>query len=337
MALRAVTRGPGDMVVESVDAGRAPDGAVLVGVEAVGVCGSDLRVYSGEHPYLAYPVVQGHEVAGVVVRAVPGGPAPGTRVVVDPLAPCGSCRTCRTGHPNACERLEVLGIHRAGGLASFLAVDPGRVHPVGDLPPRVAVLVEPLAVALHALRRGGVAAGSDVLVLGAGSIGRSVALGAVAAGARVVVVDRFPVRLRLVEALGAETAAVDDAPGVVAVARGRFEPPGPAVVVHATGSAGVLAAAYEAVAPAGTVVVIGVSTEDVTVPLGVYTRKELTVVGSRNSNGEFPEAITLARRHVPELARWVSHVFPLARAPEAFRYTIDNTDVVTKTVVSGEG
>lgn len=318
--IEAVTEAPGSVSVQQRSSTVvASVGQVALAVERVGICGSDAHFFEGTHPYLGYPRVQGHEIVGTVVDVGPGVSPTllGQRAVVEPTAACGLCIACRRGRPNCCVDLTVVGISRAGGLTELLLLESGLIHPVGDLHPDAAVFVEPLAVALQAVRRGAVTADDLVLVLGAGSIGRSTVLAARAAGARVMVADRLPARRRLALLLGAERAVgheeLTDAVGDFS--RGE----GPTVVIDATGAAALLRRGLDLVAPSGTVVVVGISEDELCVPVSLLSRKEVALLGSRNSVGAFPDALALATANADVLRATISHRFPLASAEEAMR------------------
>jgi threonine dehydrogenase-like Zn-dependent dehydrogenase len=175
--LAAVTRSPGEMVIEDVSGpGRARAGHVIVRPEAVGICGSDFHLFSGDVGALSgardfYPRVQGHEVSAVVEDAGDTSSVrEGDRVAIWPLLPCGRCYPCRNKRPNVCVRFRLVGVHLDGGLAERLEVPAGLVFAVGDLDPDGASFVEPASVAVHALARGRlVAAAGRVVVVGMSS------------------------------------------------------------------------------------------------------------------------------------------------------------------------
>jgi L-gulonate 5-dehydrogenase len=330
-----VTVSPGQVeVVETPDPTPGP-GQVTVAVDAAGICGSDVHIYRGRHPYQIFPVVQGHEVAGHVVGLGTGtlGPGVGTAVVVEPVISCGHCLACRRGHYNACANLELVGIHRPGGFAELLVAPANLVHPTVDLPPDLAVLSEPVAVGLQALVRAGLSRGDDVVVIGAGCIGRVITMAAADQGARVLIADREPARLRLAERLGA-TGSVSTTTEDLGAATDRFtNGNGPRVVIDATGVPAMIRLAVELVAPTGTVVVVGLSDQEVSVPVGIFTRKELNVLGSRNSANLFSRAIDVVRRHRTVMSELVSHRFPLEAAGEALALVADNAAAVSKAII----
>ena len=247
----------------------AGDGTVLVDVAYCGLCGTDLHICAGEHPRARPGIVLGHEISGRL-HAAAGGLAAGTKVVVDPLVSCATCRPCRGGRPHTCANLRLLGIDLPGGAAEQVAVPADRVIPVSDAADlRLLAFAEPLAVAVRAVRRSGLVLGQEVAVAGAGPIGLAVAACARLAGAgRVLVAEPVPGRRRLAADLGFETtgALAGDAAEVVFDAAAH-----PAV---AAGLAG-------AVAVGGRAVLVGVYGAPAPLDLQALTFKEVTVIGTR--------------------------------------------------------
>lgn len=318
----AVTEGPGIVTVGEVDP-PPPAGVGEVGlrIERVGICGSDLHIYDGSHTYQHLPLIQGHEIVGVVDEIGPGvdGLELGTRVVADPQRACGHCLPCRRGRTNCCAALEVIGVHRPGGLQERLVVAAASVHRAHDLTADEAVFVEPLTIGIRAFERAGIGAGDSLLVLGAGSIGRSVVAVARDRRARVLVADHSAGRRELATRLGAEATShirTHDLSSAVAAFTGGD---GVLAVIDTTGSGALLSVALDLVAPSGTVVVVGISREDFPVPVSLLSRKEISVVGSRNSIGAFPAAISLAARYGETLVGTIAERYPLSEADVALR------------------
>jgi threonine dehydrogenase-like Zn-dependent dehydrogenase len=329
-----LTTAPGRMEVHEGPAPHPAADEALVRVEMVGLCGSDYHLYDGTHPYAHYPQIQGHELVGVVVQDATGTIPVGQRVAVEPVRPCDSCFACRRGRYNCCSDLKVMGAHVPGGLAELIAVPVRWLHPVaGDLAPEVAVLAEPMSVAVQTVDRAGVAAGDRVAVLGAGPIGVFAALAAADRGARVLVADQVGSRLAHAERLGAhrlvDTGVEDLAAAVTEFTAGD----GASTVIEATGVPAVLRLAVDLVAHSGTVVVVGISDQEVTIPVIEFSRKELNLIGSRNNTGLFSHAAALVARHADLVARIVSQVFPLAEAPAAITYAAAHPEKVEKVAI----
>jgi (R,R)-butanediol dehydrogenase/meso-butanediol dehydrogenase/diacetyl reductase len=268
--MAALTWAGGQQVtVEQRPRPTAGDGQVLVDVAWCGLCGTDLHICAGEHPRARPGIVLGHELSGRLHADAAGLPA-GTKVVVDPLLSCGQCRPCRVGRPHTCASLRLLGIDVPGGAAEQVAVAADRLVPVpDDADLRRLAFAEPLAVAVRAVRRAGLALGEEVAVAGAGPVGLAVAACSRLAGAgRVLVAEPAPGRRRLAADLGFETA--EALPGGAAD-----------VVFDAAAHPAVAAGLAAAVGPGGRAVLVGVYGAPAPLDLQALTFKEVTVIGTR--------------------------------------------------------
>ena len=264
-----VWAGGRQVTVEQRPRPTAGDGQVLVDVAYCGLCGTDLHICAGEHPRARPGIVLGHELSGRLATDA-GGLAAGTKVVVDPLLPCGTCPTCRGGRPHTCAALRLLGIDVPGGATEQVVVPADRVVPVpDDADLRRLAFAEPLAVAVRAVRRAGLAIGEEVTVAGAGPIGLAVAACARLAGAGPgLVAEPVPRRRRLAAELGVETAESLDG--------SQAE-----VVFDAAAHPAVAAELAEAAAVGGRVVLVGVYGAPAPLDLRALTFKEVTVLGTR--------------------------------------------------------
>jgi len=185
-------------------------GEVLVRVRYAGICGTDMLIHSGNHPRVGPPRVLGHEIFGSVAEATPAAPEPwkpGTRVAIYPLISCGRCAPCREGDAHVCEKLGLVGIDTDGGIAEFVKARPDQLFAVPEnVTDEQAALVEPLSVAVHAVRESGFRPGDSTVVMGAGPIGNLVAQVLRASGARAVAVAEVKdFRRRLAEQQGFST------------------------------------------------------------------------------------------------------------------------------------
>jgi len=338
----AVTVGKGAMrVVDVPEPGAPAPGEVVVRPEAVGLCGSDFHYFLGHIGSVPdsqlYPRILGHEAAGIVEGVGPDCPArlhSGMRVAIWPVTPCGHCYPCRIGRSNVCVNLRLVGVHRDGALQERLVLPAAQVFPVGQQPPAVAALIEPVSIAVHAVARSRVTAGEKAVVFGAGPIGQAVAVAAVDRGASVLLVDPVPSRLERGRATGAESLVVEDGGDPLAAAREWAGGDGPQVVFEATGVAEVAGTAVELVSQAGRVVVVGLSSHEVPLRVADLAFKEIDMLGvSCCSADEFDEAVSLVSRRQDALAGLVTHEFPLEQAPEAIEYAIGHPAEVMKAVI----
>jgi len=259
--LRVRVDGPAQLRLEPFELPATPAaGSVRLRVHAIGICGSDLHVLHGHHPFVTYPVWPGHEVAGVV-EAIGEGVDPtwiGRSVVLEPGLACGTCRTCARGDVHLCEVLRVMGFQAPGAMATRFDAPVRRIHPLpAGIPVEHGALIEPLAVAVRAWRACAPLAGRDVVVVGAGTIGLMCALVARAEGAEVVVAEVDAER----RALASERFGL--------VARPEVRPDGADLVAECVGHELALRAAVHGLRKGGEVLVIGVHGRDATLPVGL--------------------------------------------------------------------
>jgi 2-desacetyl-2-hydroxyethyl bacteriochlorophyllide A dehydrogenase len=306
----------------------APEGWILVDIAAAGLCGTDFHIYAGKHPYLSYPRVIGHELAGRVAVAAPGW-TQGLPVVINPYISCGTCRACQRGKPNCCTRIEVLGVHRDGGICSRIAVPASNLYPAGDLPLEAAAMVEFLAIGAHAVRRGEVAAGDRVLVTGAGPIGLGAALFAKNRGAEVHILDTTRARLDQAAGLGfADLHGSIDHP----------VPDGFDVVFDATGHAGAMEAGFAHVGHGGSYVLISVVQDRISFSDPEFHKRETRLIGSRNATEEdFATVMDALRTGVVRAEALLSERVALADLPTRLPELAADRGQLIKAVVVMEG
>jgi L-gulonate 5-dehydrogenase len=316
-------------------------GEIVLRPEAIGLCGSDFHYFAGDlgavDPSRLYPRIQGHEAAGVLEEVgpdCPDGLVPGQRVALWPVIACGTCYPCRIGRGNACTRIDLVGIHRDGALQERLLLPAEQVFPVATDDPALAALVEPVSIAIQAVKRGRVAAGEKVVVFGAGPIGQSLAVAAGDLGASVLLLDRFERRLRHAAPVGADTVAVESDEQAVAAAREWAGAEGPEVVFEATGVPAVVRAAVGLVANAGRVVVVGLSHTDAPLRVGDLAFKELDLLGVSCCDADgFADAVSLVARREDALRGLVTHDFALEETPAAMVYAIEHPAEVMKAMI----
>ena len=278
-------------LVETVDLPKPVpgDGEVLVRVEYVGFCGSDLNTWRGRNALAKMPVIPGHEVGGVIEAAGAGVPAeyrPGRTVTVIPYTNCGKCASCRRGRPNACKDNQTLGVQRDGAMCGYIALPWEKILLTDNLSTKECALVEPMSVGFHAVSRGQITGTDTVLVIGCGMVGLGAVAGAARRGATVIAADIDPDKLALARRMGAThtlDTKTDDVHGRLQEMTGGF---GPDVIVEAVGSPATYRMAVDEVAFTGRVVCIGYSKDDVTFTTRLFVQKELDIRGSRNADPE---------------------------------------------------
>jgi 2-desacetyl-2-hydroxyethyl bacteriochlorophyllide A dehydrogenase len=289
-------RSPGDIALVDVPAQEREKDQVLIKVKSAGICGSDIGAYKGVNPLVSYPRIIGHEIAGEVVE-VAGDETEfrvGERVIIEPYVYCGKCYPCSIGHTNCCENLTVRGVHIEGGMAEYVSHPRHLLHKAPEsIPWHLVPMAEPLVIAMHAIRQAETQAGQHVVVTGAGQIGLLAAQYALAIGAIPIVVDPVDERLALARSLGV-THAINPSAGdavaeILSITQGRMAE----AVIEASGAAPAIRSAVDYVSYAGHIALVGWPKSDILMPTALFTKKELTVRGSRNSVGQFPESLRL--------------------------------------------
>jgi L-iditol 2-dehydrogenase len=296
-------------------------GEALVRVTAVGICGSDLHWYDESAiggVALSRPLVLGHEAAGVVVD----GPRAGQRVAIDPQLPCGTCETCAAGLGHLCQGVRFLG-HSVtdGALRELLAWPLDALVPLPDsIDDDAGAMLEPLGVALHALRLARVRPGDTVAVLGCGPIGILLIELARRAGATTVVAtDRLAHRVAAAREVGAIAALVDGG-SERDVLRAATEGRGVDAAIEIAGDDDAIDTAIALARPAATVVVAGINpVEQSTIDAAIARRKGLDLRFARRMGRTYPAAIALVDAGLIDVDAIVTHRFPLVDFDTAFR------------------
>jgi 2-desacetyl-2-hydroxyethyl bacteriochlorophyllide A dehydrogenase len=326
---------PGTLRAEDRPTPVPADGEVLLRVRRVGVCGTDLHIYTGTQPYLAYPRVMGHELSGVVEQAgADSGLAPGDPVYVMPYLSCGSCVACRQGKTNCCVRIEVLGVHRDGALCEHLCVPRRFVHKAEGITLDQAAMLEFLAIGAHAARRGEVASGQRVLVVGAGPIGLATMIFAGLRGAWVAALDgrtdRLGFALREVGVACTVALGEGDEAELSRLTEGEFFD----VVFDATGNAEAMERGLRFVAHGGRYVLVSIVPGDIRFSDPEFHKREATLLASRNATMEDFDTVVTAMQagQVPDRAL-ATHRLALADVPAGFSRLLDPAEGVIKAIV----
>jgi len=315
---------PEQMVIESVADPVPNEDEVLIRVEAVGICGSEIEGYLGHNSLRVPPLVMGHEFCGRVVScgSQAGHLSLGQKVVVNPLQSCGHCAPCRKGQPQLCPSRKIVGIHRPGAFGQLVAVPSSGVVPVADnLDSFRAALSEPLACSLHATRRAMARHFSpNVLVIGAGGIGILCAKVARLLGARrVIVADTQPERLKIALATACDAAVNPAAEDLQKAAARIAGEDGIDVVIDAAGFQPTRAAALAIVNPGGTVMNIGLGIDETNLKINHLIRSEIEILGSFcYTRQDFHDAVTLLAEGRVTEEGW-TEIRPFSEGPAAFR------------------
>ncbi len=251
---------PSVMKVIDIEMPQVGDDEVLLRLEYVGFCGSDLNTFRGANPMVKMPVIPGHEVGAVIEQVgknVPEGLKPGMTVTVNPYTNCGKCASCRNGRVNACEHNETLGVQRWGAMREYITLPWEKVIPAGLLTPRTCALIEPMSVGFHAVSRAQVTDIDVVMVIGCGMVGMGAVVRSVQRGATVIAADIDDEKLALAKEMGASytvNTLKDDVHARLLEMTSGF---GPDVVIEAVGSIPTYQMAVNEVAFTGRVICIG--------------------------------------------------------------------------------
>ncbi len=261
-------------------------GEVLLRMNYVGFCGSDINTFMGRNTMALNPVIPGHEI-GAVIEAVgpdvPEGLRPGMVVTCNPYTNCGKCASCRNGRVNACQHNETLGVQRNGAMKELIIMPWEKVIPAGLLTPRTCALVEPMSVGFHAVSRAQVTDIDVVLVIGCGMVGMGAVVRSVQRGATVVAADIDDEKLALAKKMGANYVINTRTEDVHARLLEMTSGFGPDVVIEAVGSTQTYQMAVDEVAFTGRVICIGYAKAEVSFQTKYFVQKELDIRGSRNA------------------------------------------------------
>lgn len=331
-----VLSGPGEVHIKDIPEPVRQEGDVLLRVEMVGLCGTDLNSYRGKNPLVTYPRVLGHEIAATVLEGSGTFPE-GTQVTVSPYTSCGRCAACRRGRVNACQFNQTFGVQRDGAMTELLRVPPEKIY-AAPLPSSLSLkelcLVEPLTVGVHAVSRARVTSEDVIAVYGCGGVGLGAVAGSAFRGARTIAIDLEEEKLETAKAAGAtdliHSGKQDVHERLMEITGGL----GPDVVIEAIGLPQTFRSAVEEVAFTGRVVYIGYAKELVSYETRLFVQKELDILGSRNALPEdFHEVMRLLASGGFPVERAVSLIVPMAEAPEALRRWAASPASFTKIMV----
>jgi (R,R)-butanediol dehydrogenase/meso-butanediol dehydrogenase/diacetyl reductase len=346
--------GPGDIRIDDVPEPKVGPGQVKVDVDWCGICGTDLHEYlegpifippkgspntlTGEE----MPVVMGHEFAGVVSEVGSGvtNVKEGDKVAVEPYDVCGECSACKIGRYNICRKLGFVGLDgQQGGFAEQCVVDARWAHPLGDIPTDLGALVEPLAVAYHAVRLSGVKPGDTAAVFGSGPIGLVTTAALKAAGAsKVFVVEPAAVRKAKAPGAGADEVLDPTQVDVPEAIRDLTGGAGADVAFECAGIDAVLESAVGSVRPGGTVVNVAIWGHSASFAVNSLVFSEINLIGTLAYCGDHPATIGLLQDKLVDATQFITGRIALDDlVGKGFRELIDNKEENVKILVSPRG
>jgi len=317
---------------ESVPIKPGPD-EVRIDVAYCGICGSDVHIFEGGAlaDRVLAPQVIGHEMSGEIIEvgSEVKGWSVGDRVVVRPLDPCDECPACRAGYSHICYKLNFMGVDTAGAFQRYWTVKARTLHRLPDsLPLDQAALIEPLGVACHDIRRGGLQAGERAVVIGGGPIGILIALAAKYDGAQVLVSEVNPYRVDLARDMGLDVInpkESDLTQEVIERTGGAWAD----IAFEVTGTAAGAAAMTQVLRARGRAVVVGVPAEPPEVDLARVFLRELSIHGARVYEPEdYDKAIKLAASGALPLDKLISARWPVAQLQRAIEEIMSGSDLM---------
>lgn len=336
--IQQVMTAPGVIEFRDIPKPEPKAGEVLIRIMRIGVCGSDIHVYHGEHPFTSYPVTQGHEVSGEVVGLGEGVEdlKIGQKVTIQPQVVCGECYPCRHGKYNLCEELKVMGFQTTGTASEFFAVDRAKVTPLPDsMTFDEGAMIEPLAVAVHAINKFGDIKGMKVAVLGAGPIGILVAQTAKGMGAEsVLITDISDTRLAKAKECGIDycvNTLNNDFGDAMVDAFGKDKAD---VIYDCAGNDITMGQAIKYARKGSTIILVAVFAKMATVDLAVLNDHELdlnTTMMYRNE--DYIKAIELVEEGKVQLKPLMSAHFAFKDYLDAYKYIDENRETTMKVLI----
>jgi L-iditol 2-dehydrogenase len=332
---------PGVIEFNNVPKSECGADQVLIRIKRIGVCGSDIHVFHGMHPYTPYPVVQGHEVSGIIVDVGENveGIELGDIATFTPQVVCGECYPCRTGQYHICGNLKVMGFQTDGAAQEYFAVDADKVvvMPEGFTLDQAA-FIEPISVGVHAVQKAGDIAGKGVLVLGAGTIGNLVAQAARAFGAKTVMLtDISPYKLEKARQCGFDHVINPKSDDLAEKILEVFGPDKMDVILECVGVQETITQAVENARKGSNIVVVGVFGEQPQVNLGFVQDRELTLIGTlMYQRADYERAVSLVAEGKIRLEPLITHRFDFEDYLEAYEMIEDSGGEYMKVMIELE-
>ena len=313
-------------------------GQVKVKIKMIGICGSDIHVFHGTHPFTSYPVTQGHEVSGEIVEI--GGNVTGLTlgqmVTIEPQVVCGKCYPCRHGKYNLCESLKVMGFQTTGTASTYFVVDASKITPLpAGMDEKAGAMIEPLAVAVHAVRRAGDVRGMKIAVLGAGPIGNLVAQAAKGLGAEsVLITDVSDYRLELANKVGADFTANTRTYNFGEAMVDCFGPDKADVIYDCAGNNTTIGQAIQYARKGSTIILVAVFAGMAQADLAVLNDHELDLNTTMMYRHEdYLTAMELVEQGKVQLVPLQSKVFPFGQYQQAYEYIDANRETTMKVLI----
>ena len=334
---QAIMMAPGQIQFRDVPVPEVQPDQIKVKMKRIGVCGSDIHVYHGKHPYTSYPVVQGHEVSAEVVEvgSQVTNVSVGDKVTIQPQVVCGKCYPCTHGRYNVCEELKVMGFQTTGMASEYFVTDAKKaVKLPDDMSWDHGAMIEPLAVAVHAVRLAGDMTGKKAVVLGGGPIGNLVAQTIKAMGAEDVLLSELS-QYRLETARKCGIKAVDmKKQDLLEAIETNFGKDRADYIFECVGISETMNQAIQYARKGSTIVVVGVFSDFGNINMGLVQDHELTLKGSAMYREEdYIKAIELVNKGLIEFDALITHHVPFQEYKRAYEIIDEQKDKAMKVII----
>ncbi len=331
--------GPGKIEFKEIKKPEPASDEILIKILKIGICGSDIHVYYGKHPYTSYPIVQGHEVSGIVEKTGPDviGFQVGDIVTIMPQIVCGECYCCKNGMYNICDDLKVMGFQTNGAAQEYFVVKQDwAIKLPKNISPDEGALIEPLAVAVHANKKAGEVKGKNIIVLGAGTIGNLTAQTAKAFGAKkVIITDINDYRLGIAKKCGIDATLNPERQDLGEAITREFGISRADIIFECVGSEKTLTTAVTNARKGSLIIIVGVFSSRPEVDMGLVQDRELTISGTLMYRREdFIDAIEFVSGGKILLKKIISDEFSFKDYIKAYQYIENNRKKVMKVLVS---
>jgi len=333
-----VMTAPGKIEFHDIPIPELKENDVLIKMMRIGVCGSDIHVYHGKHPYTSYPITQGHEVSGKIERVGSSvkNLESGDKVTILPQVVCNQCYPCTHGKYHICDELKVMGFQTTGAGSEFFAVDSEKVIKLpDDMTFEQGAMIEPCAVAVHAVSRGGDVTGFNVLIMGAGPIGNLVGQATKVLGAKAVMItDLSDFRLGIAKEVGIDFTINPIRQKLSEEIVIAFGPDKADLIIECVGANETIDAAIENARKGSEIIIVGVFGEKPAVDLGFVQDRELKLIGTLMYQGDdYHKAIELVATRKIILEPLMTMHFSFEDYDKAYKYIDDKKDKVMKVFI----
>ena len=336
--LQQIVTAPGEVAFREIIVPKPRPNEVLVRIRRIGICGSDIHVYHGKHPFTSYPVTQGHEVSGEisVLGEDVAGIEIGQKVTIQPQVVCGKCYQCMHGKYNLCEQLKVMGFQTTGTASEYFAVDAAKITPLPlSMSFDEGAMIEPLAVAVHAVGQAGDVKDLNIIVLGAGPIGNLVAQTAKGMGAAAVMItDISDWRLAKAAECGVDVCVNTKDVDLGTMIAKQFGPDKADLIYDCAGTNITMGQAIKHARKGSTIILVAVFSDMATVDLALANDHELCINSTMMyRNEDYINAIRIVKEGRVKLSPLITKHFPFHGYAEAYEYIDENRETTMKIII----